>query len=503
MSKSVKEIYPLIEKFVSKEAFTWITKDCLSREDIEKICQGCRIELLDSGLKSKGTDQLAKEIALEFFKNPKARELIIHYLNHATSKEAAKISGLTIQEILSTLREAQSPFVATGQVGKFLWSIVVDERPEALTLIPLFILKVLETIRKYTQILQNLRKDSGGISKRPPPLAKREPTPLERDLSSLQKELEKSKDELAESRERVKSVDEKLTDLQKQFKTVLQEVQELKHEKNLFVKKIKELEQIIENERRKSLSSAELQQRLHQLERENKSLKYDVEKKAGELEGLTERNADTARLQKVIGILEKRKNELETLLEEKNEEILKIKEVQKQEDLLRKATRKVFRSSVPRVGIFVDVQNIYYAARERFNAKVDFQRLLHEVLGGRRLVRATAYIVKTAEINQDNFTSLLEDIGYEIKARSLKIRFDGSAKGDWDLGIAIDTMTLADKLDVVVIVSGDGDFVDLVRMLKSKNIRVEAASFPHNTSGDLVDAVDFHFLLDEKFLLPS
>jgi uncharacterized LabA/DUF88 family protein len=230
-------------------------------------------------------------------------------------------------------------------------------------------------------------------------------------------------------------------------------------------------------------------------------MKYELDKKNTEMESILKIKSEYEKHQKLLAQLERRIKDYESQIAHKDEEIYRIKENIKKESVAKKVTKKIFKSSIPRVGIFVDVQNIFYASKEKYESKLDFQKLLHETLQGRRLVKASAYVVKTPEINQENFISLLESIGYEVKIKSLKIRLDGSAKGDWDLGIAIDMISMIEKIDVAVLVSGDGDFVDLVRMLQTKGIRVEVASFLHNTSGDLIDAVDLHFPLDEKILL--
>lgn len=505
MPKSAKEIYPTIEKYVSKDALTWIVKDCLGRNELEAIAHQCRIDFLGSSTLSKSTDHLSREIANEYFKNPKARELIGAYLNHATQNEVRITATTSISELLGKLREPQSPMMATGAVGKYLWALLGDERSEALSLIPIFILKVLDTVRKYSNILQELKKKENQPSTVPsrpivPPLPSHA-MKLQEEVTKLKKDVEESYATLHQLEEKNEQLEDRLKDLQNEHKITLSENQGMKHEKNTFMKKIKDLEQTISEMKSKYNALEDLQSRIHQYERDNKILRYELEKKTAENQSAIKAKEDLEKSQKIIPQIEKRLKESETLLEEKEESIQRLKESLKKEAIMRKESKKVVKSAVPRVGIFVDVQNIYYAAKERFSSKLDFQKLLHETLQGRRLVRAIAYVVKTPEINQGNFINILAGIGYEVKARSLKIRLDGSAKGDWDLGIAIDTISLADKLDVVVLVSGDGDFVDLVRMLQTRNIRVEVASFPHNTSGDLMDVVDLHFPLDEKILL--
>ncbi len=153
-----------------------------------------------------------------------------------------------------------------------------------------------------------------------------------------------------------------------------------------------------------------------------------------------------------------------------------------------------------RVGVFVDVQNVFYAARQ-FNARVDFEKLLEATVGKRRLIKAIAYVVQSPDVDQTSFVSMLQQKNYEVKRKDLRLRSDGSAKGDWDMGMAIDMIELAEKLDVVVIVSGDGDFVSLVHLLKTMGPKVEVFSFIHNTARDLIQAADSYYSIDEGLLL--
>ena len=126
-----------------------------------------------------------------------------------------------------------------------------------------------------------------------------------------------------------------------------------------------------------------------------------------------------------------------------------------------------------RLAIFVDVQNMFYSAKALYQKKLDYEQLLRKIVGGRELVRAIAYIVQTPEVDQKGFIHLLHQVGFEVKSRELKVRPDGSAKGDWDMGIAIDSISIAERVDVVALVSGDGDFCDLVRHLKARGVRCE------------------------------
>ncbi len=152
-----------------------------------------------------------------------------------------------------------------------------------------------------------------------------------------------------------------------------------------------------------------------------------------------------------------------------------------------------------RVGVFVDVQNMYYSARYLYGAKLNFKELLSEAVKGRTLVRAIAYVVRTEEISKEAFFDVLENLGFEVKAKDLQIFAGGAKKGDWDVGMAMDMIELSPKLDTVVLVSGDGDFVPLVEHLKrAMGCRVEVVAFGRSASSKLLESVDNFVDLDKN-----
>jgi uncharacterized LabA/DUF88 family protein len=143
-----------------------------------------------------------------------------------------------------------------------------------------------------------------------------------------------------------------------------------------------------------------------------------------------------------------------------------------------------------RVGVFIDVQNMYYSAKNLYNAKVNFGNILETAVGNRKLIRAIAYVVKTKTGEEKVFFEALEKLGLETREKELMI-YDGAKKADWDVGICVDSIALADRLDVIVLVSGDGDFIPLVQYLKmNKGCRVESMAFRETTSTKLVETVD-------------
>lgn len=155
-----------------------------------------------------------------------------------------------------------------------------------------------------------------------------------------------------------------------------------------------------------------------------------------------------------------------------------------------------------RVGVFIDVQNVYYGARQ-LKGKLDFVALLEAVVRDRRMILANAYVVESQEIDQSGFIAMLQQRAIEVRRKTLKIRSDGSMKGDWDMEMALDILDAAPRLDVIVLVSGDGDFTSLVNRVKGMGPRVEVAAFPRNTAKSLLEAADLFQPLDRKFMIRS
>jgi len=162
--------------------------------------------------------------------------------------------------------------------------------------------------------------------------------------------------------------------------------------------------------------------------------------------------------------------------------------------------------SEQRVGVFVDVSNLYYSARVMYDKKVNFKAMLKEAVGDRKLIRAIAYVIKAENPEEQKFFDALEEIGFEVNSKELQVFYGGHKKGDWDVGIAMDAIRLASKVDVVVIASGDGDFIPLLEYLKSIGQRAEVIAFGRSASGKLREMADKFIDLDgdvRKYLIPN
>lgn len=157
-----------------------------------------------------------------------------------------------------------------------------------------------------------------------------------------------------------------------------------------------------------------------------------------------------------------------------------------------------------RVGVFVDVQNMYYSAKNLFNSKVDFGKVLKEAVGIRKLIRAFAYVIKADVGAEKEFFEALSKRGYEVRSKELQTFYGGAKKGDWDVGLCMDAVRMIPKIDVLILVSGDGDYVDLLEYARSQGVRTEIVAFSKTASHKILDeAEDFLDLSKEpkKFLI--
>ncbi len=158
-----------------------------------------------------------------------------------------------------------------------------------------------------------------------------------------------------------------------------------------------------------------------------------------------------------------------------------------------------------RVGVLVDIQNLYYSARVLYKKKVNFGQLLKLGVGERKLIRAIAYGIKTLEGQEEKFFDALAKQGFEVKTKDLQIFPGGAKKGDWDVGIAVDAIKMSKSLDAIILVSGDGDYIPVVEYIQNTTgCRVEVMAFHESASGKLLEKVDDFIDISEnkkKFLI--
>jgi uncharacterized protein (TIGR00288 family) len=166
----------------------------------------------------------------------------------------------------------------------------------------------------------------------------------------------------------------------------------------------------------------------------------------------------------------------------------------------------VIKQKNQRVGVFIDVQNMYYSAKNLYNCRVNFGNIVETAVAERQLVRAIAYVVRAGVPEEQAFFDALIKLGIETKEREVQVFLGGAKKADWDVGMVVDAIRLSPKLDVVVLVSGDGDFIPLVEYLQNMGVQTEVIAFRESSSSKLVEEADDFIDLSKdqgRYLIPT
>lgn len=270
------------------------------------------------------------------------------------------------------------------------------------------------------------------------------------------KEADELESELKGARESEKQKDKRIAELAREGEEIGKKLQEREMELSQAREKLRELKKVLEEHRR-------------------------VEESAAETEALRSELARAA-------------SETESLRSE-----------------LASAREKLGRyGRLKRIGLFVDVQNLIATAREAFGGALDFKALVKKVADGpesadRLVVESYAYLAEDPAREKAGLKGALRELGFTVRTRDILYRADGTAKGDWDLGMAVEVLERADRLDIVALGTGDGDFLDLVRHLKEKKphlqVEVVCLDSPRHTSERLLQAADHVHRLGPRHLL--
>lgn len=166
----------------------------------------------------------------------------------------------------------------------------------------------------------------------------------------------------------------------------------------------------------------------------------------------------------------------------------------------------IIKHKAQRIAVLIDVQNLYHSAKNLYNSRVDFKEVLKTAEAGRQMIRAIAYVIRTESGEEKPFLEALTKIGIETKLKDLQIFPGGMKKADWDVGIAVDAVRFAEsRIDAIIIMSGDGDFIPLVEYLRNRGVQVEIVAFARSTSQRLQEVADDFIdlgLNKKKFLIP-
>ena len=525
-------LQPNTKRRIIKHQLVWILDDCFDDREIFTLAIECGLCHSSAQQHSVSKDWLVRHLADAFFEQALTEQAVNHYLVQKAQQAIRRVEFMKVEEV-QTYLENPTYLLQEGVFGETVWALLIDSR---------------EAIQRHGE---KLLKDHGRSPPTTHDVAPSEesaaqvqtpeaetPNPFEHQGADNSSSVVLMPDQpteaplqevepnphaiLGEMKQRFVEQEERFHQLEGALDELKHECVVAKNANNTLNARIEQLERENYILREQSHQYRTDRARLQQLEPQNQVLNQEVARLSNELEQLHDLKVEKAELSVALQSLEESVYRGERTLEQMesdfqahiaalsaSSETSKVALAHAQQKIVNLACQReapgeeqdYLIAGQPCVGVFVDVQNMFYAAKDRYARRVDYIKLLDLTVGPRQLIVAYAYVVQIPEIKQSAFLSLLEHNGYTIKSKDLRLRGDGTAKGDWDVGIAIDIVSMLEALDVVILASGDGDFCPLAELIKRQGKRVEVVAFEHNTSMDLQRIADQFFPIGDDLLI--
>ncbi len=523
-------IKPYLKLKIHHDQLTWFLAILLNEREIFQLLRHTNPVANTDKLDSSSKQELLGRLTNAFYRQSDIDEIVVQHLSQKAEDAISRVGYMVVDEI-HTFFKSPGPLIESGEFGEVVWALLADTREDVHSHGIHLLTAAYETHKDSPEVDTQPFSDHLSTPQVPSTEIQEIQTKYTNDLDGAQKEIDGQTGEIEHLKSALVDLQAEYTAIEKKNKQLEQQYQFLLEENEAF--KIKEdlyqesKEQIVflkqENEslHEKTTQYAETNNSLMKLETEHQQLlaKYgDITAQLDELAQIkTAKESFMVELKLVEEAVYK---EFQTLEQLKTDLQNHFDVIEKSHETSRNALNQIRQTvdyfdesdlvstnqekqtgAQPRVGVFVDVQNMFYAAKDRFERRVDYIKLLDLIVGPRQLVAAYVYIVQIPEIKQGNFISLLEHNGYTIRSKDLRLRGDGSAKGDWDVGIAVDVVSMLGVLDVVILASGDGDFCPLAELIKQQHKRIEVVAFEHNTSMDLQAMADQFFPIGEELLM--
>ena len=509
-----------IKAQIGKHQLAWILAQLLDENEITNLINRCGIRDAPTQMDSRSANWVIENLADAFFRQETTQQVVHEYLVQKTEGAIRRVGYMNVHEVQTFLRTC-THLVEGGDFTEIVWALLIDSRQDVQRQGQKLLKEYEQSVHEIANVGSLTRsEEDADRSSRSPQISANEdidtiqvsevslkhshevsipqekPTPEpDRDFNQLQQTV----NQLNEAYATLKSENE---DLKRQLQQSFQENEEFREKEHRFMEQdihVQQLQLELHNLKRQveklSNQSAEIQsiQKVAQAD-------FAVELKS--FEDLVYRSNQT--IEQMQSDFQSQVSELSKFSEMSKATLIRTRDKVEQyfcrQDAKQSLQNRILKEQ-PSVGVFVDVQNMFYAAKDRYAGRVDYIKLLDLIVGPRQLVVAYAYVVQIPEINQSGFLSLLEHNGYTIKSKDLRLRGDGTAKGDWDVGIAIDIVSMLGALDVVILASGDGDFCALAELIKQQGKRVEVVAFEHNTSMDLQRMADQFFPIGDELLI--
>ena len=518
-----------IKTQIGKHQLAWILTELLDDKEIASLNNQCGIHDTPAPMDPRSVHWVIENLADAFFQQETAEQVVHEYLVQKTEGAIRRVGYMNVQEIQTFLRDC-TYLVEGGDFTEIVWALLIDTRQDVQQ-------HGRKLLKEYEQIVHEVavvgslmdseidsesndatqavhpsqagaNENIGAIQsldvavETPPKKSTQTLIPTENlEPESNQKltQLEQTVNQLNNERTALKK---KNGDLNRQLQQSIQENENFREKEHRFMEQDIQIQQ--------------LQLEIHNLNRQVEKLtKQSAEIQSNHKIAQAEFAVELKSFEELAYKTNQTFEQMQTGFQAQASELRKFSEMSKtallrtrdkadrffsQHDSRQNLQGRAMKEQ-PSVGVFVDVQNMFYAAKDRYAGRVDYIKLLDLIVGPRQLVVAYAYVVQIPEINQSGFLSLLEHNGYTIKSKDLRLRGDGTAKGDWDVGIAIDIVSMLGALDVVILASGDGDFCALAELIKQQGKRVEVVAFEHNTSMDLQRMADQFFPIGDELLI--
>jgi uncharacterized LabA/DUF88 family protein len=491
MSRTEKQLFDRL----GPTGLTRVLDDLLDRNRLVRLANACGLEYPGSRTRSQSRERILTDLAQKAGDEAAAWRTIHRSLVKETRAAAREWARQSDEEKARRLGD-QAFLLSKGRLGLHLFLLANAESESQDS--------GFESLLARQHLLRLAADGSGAKPKSVKPT--RQETRLKKRAGELEKKIQHLEAQLAKSRETEKT----------SKRSLIQRKGELAESRMLVERLRGELDQAQAAVRKATTTPtppvsevvSELNKTIRRLTSQQKKLTYQLEKLPD-----PKATPDGKALAPLTGALEALQREFAALKRDRKkegqEQLKRLEELRAEIAASRvpleppkpvKAPRTRPRRGTERIGVFIDVQNMYYGARQ-LKGKLDFDALMQAAVQDRRLIQATAYVVESKEIDQSGFIALLEQRGIEVRRKTLQVRADGSMKGDWDMELALDILEAVAGLDVVVLVSGDGDFTSLIKRVRRQGPRVEVIGFPRNTAKSLIGAADRFVPLDRKFMI--
>lgn len=497
-----------IKQFLNSRYLGWIIVDAIPKAKLIPLMSRFNIEYKGIRINSIAHEELAYALADEAWKDAEIMVALAKILNEILSETILKVSQMP-ENKLKLLTANPCGLLSSRSVGNFIWSLLVDSRECINKLLPDLLEAVENELGKQDTMAIQRMKEAEKLSSQA--VSRKTHKKLLNSVMSLQEEIMRERKMCKDLTQVNEHLRKRIIEQQKINNELRKSNGELTHEKGAWHKQVEKKERELENfsQRFNELKNQllvgpkiRLKSEIHKLEKENAGLEYTLRKEQEHNLGkISLLEKEKLQLMQEVKAWESSNSEMRRELDRKEQEYAQL-----QKDYQAVITPK--EQSVPiekgrRLGIFIDNQNVYYSTRGYFGKKLNYQKLLELLVKDRHLVKAVCYIVDQPEVDQEGFKNILKNYGITVRERELIRRADGSAKGNWDIGIAVDVLTMVEKnsLDIVVLVTCDGDFVDLIKLLSAKGIRSEVAGFAMNMAMSLKETADEYYFITEDCML--